>query len=218
MATQAQILANQANAQHSTGPQTEEGKARASRNNTRHGLTLGILAIPEAEAARFAEYEAKLRAECKPFGVLEEEAFRQFIDGVNRLERVHKLVGAILAKYNDFPGVVPEAEAELRQLTRYRAAAEMLIYRSIAALRELQSTRLYRHLHLTEEEAELIPDPVRPSRRITLGNTLLSRNDRAWVYRLYECNTLDGRLPALPSRYRPSWVPRDEPASAAPEA
>ncbi len=33
MATAAQILANQANAQQSTGPKTEAGKARASRNS-----------------------------------------------------------------------------------------------------------------------------------------------------------------------------------------
>ena len=218
MATQAQILANQANAQHSTGPKTEEGKARASRNHTKHGLTLGVLAIPEAEAASYAEYEARLRAECKPFGALEEEAFHQFIDGVNRLRRVRDLIAAILHKHEDFPGVVPEAEAELRQLTRYRAAAEMLLYRSIATLRELQSTRLYRHLHLTKEEAELIPDAVRPSRKIMLGSDLLGRNDRAWVYFLYECNTLDDRLPALPCRPgHPDWVPRTEPVDAAPE-
>ena len=218
MATQAQILANQANAQHSTGPKTEEGKARASRNNTKHGLTLGVLAIPEAEAASYAEREAKLRAECKPFGTLEEEAFRQFIDGANRIRRIRDLISAIVNKYDDFPGLVPEAEAELRQLTRYRAAAEMLLYRSIATLRELQSTRLYRYLHLTKEEAEVIPDAVRPSRKLMLGGELLGRNDRAWVYFLYECNTLDDRLPALPCRPgHPDWVPRTEPVDAAPE-
>ena len=32
MATQAQVLANQANAQHSTGPRTTEGQAKSARN------------------------------------------------------------------------------------------------------------------------------------------------------------------------------------------
>jgi hypothetical protein len=39
MPTQAQIAANQANAELSTGPKTEEGKAVSSRNHTSHGLT-----------------------------------------------------------------------------------------------------------------------------------------------------------------------------------
>ncbi len=39
MSTQAQIAANQANAQLSTGPTTSVGKAAAARNNFRHGLT-----------------------------------------------------------------------------------------------------------------------------------------------------------------------------------
>jgi len=39
MSTQAQVIANQANAQHSTGPRTEEGRAASSQNNLRHGFT-----------------------------------------------------------------------------------------------------------------------------------------------------------------------------------
>ncbi|HTU47560.1 MAG TPA: hypothetical protein VMF91_21030 [Bryobacteraceae bacterium] len=39
MATEAQILANQQNAQHSTGPKSETGKAESCRNNFKYGLT-----------------------------------------------------------------------------------------------------------------------------------------------------------------------------------
>src|SRR5690348_7664000 len=39
MSTQAQIAANQANAQLSTGPKSEAGRAAAARNNFRHGLS-----------------------------------------------------------------------------------------------------------------------------------------------------------------------------------
>jgi hypothetical protein len=38
MATQAQILANRRNAQKSTGPRTEKGKAVVSQNAVKHGL------------------------------------------------------------------------------------------------------------------------------------------------------------------------------------
>ena len=38
MSTEAQIAANRANAEHSSGPKTEEGKAASSRNHFSHGL------------------------------------------------------------------------------------------------------------------------------------------------------------------------------------
>src|SRR5882724_5799554 len=46
MATPAQILANRENAQHSTGPTTEEGKAVSAGNAVRHSLTARGLIVP----------------------------------------------------------------------------------------------------------------------------------------------------------------------------
>jgi hypothetical protein len=57
MSTTAQITANQENAQLSTGPVTEEGKAISSRNNFRHGLASSQLLIPGEDPA---EYQALL--------------------------------------------------------------------------------------------------------------------------------------------------------------
>lgn len=87
MATAAQTLANQANAQHSTGPKTAEGKAKASENNIKHGLCLGILVLSPDQQAHMAKFEAKMRQELKPFGAMEETVFAQFIDAAARLEK-----------------------------------------------------------------------------------------------------------------------------------
>ena len=51
------LRANRANARASTGPRTVAGKARATRNARRHGLTLSVLADP----AGSAEVEALAR-------------------------------------------------------------------------------------------------------------------------------------------------------------
>jgi hypothetical protein len=48
MATAAQITANQANAQKSTGPRTESGKAKSKLNRFSHGFTSNSL-LPKAE-------------------------------------------------------------------------------------------------------------------------------------------------------------------------
>ena len=49
MATEAQISANQQNAQHSTGPNTHDGKAASCKNNFRYGLTGNSFTVLDSE-------------------------------------------------------------------------------------------------------------------------------------------------------------------------
>ena len=49
MSTEAQISANQANSQNSTGPKTEAGKAASSQNSWKHGLTVGVFRVLATE-------------------------------------------------------------------------------------------------------------------------------------------------------------------------
>ena len=46
MASEAQIAANRANAQRSTGPRSEEGKARVAQNGLKHGLCSTRVLLP----------------------------------------------------------------------------------------------------------------------------------------------------------------------------
>jgi hypothetical protein len=58
---------NQANARHSTGPRTEEGKASSSRNAVRHGLSSARFLILDWENGDdFVELLANLRSEHQP--------------------------------------------------------------------------------------------------------------------------------------------------------
>ncbi len=50
-ASEARILANQRNAQRSTGPKTPEGKEQSRRNALKHGLTGAGVVLPERDAA-----------------------------------------------------------------------------------------------------------------------------------------------------------------------
>ncbi len=66
MATPAQILANQANAQHSSGPITDEGKARVAQNRLTHGLT-GTFALMTWECPdQFQQFADEIRTENNP--------------------------------------------------------------------------------------------------------------------------------------------------------
>jgi len=58
MCTNAQLTANRANAEHSTGPRTDEGKAIVARNHITHGLSIRRHVVLPGED--HAEYEALL--------------------------------------------------------------------------------------------------------------------------------------------------------------
>ena len=66
MATEAQVRANQQNAQHSTGPITEEGKEAIAFNNLRHGLAGAFHLLPWENEEQFETLELALRAEHQP--------------------------------------------------------------------------------------------------------------------------------------------------------
>lgn len=196
MASAAQVQANLANSQLSTGPRTAQGKARSSRNNLRHGLTLGILSLDPSEQAAFCEYEAKLHAEIRPEGILEQEALAQLLDGIWRIRKVRAIVDDLVASHDADPFVHPDTDAQLRQLTRYRAAAEMIVYRSIKTLRELQSLRLFREFHLTSEEHAILPPLVNPGQKIIVGGVLRSIADRRRFYKIHGVDQFACRFPA----------------------
>ena len=68
MSTQAQIAANRANAQLSTGAKTEAGKAAAARNNFRHGLTPSseFWVLPSESQTQFLRLLAQFQQEHQP--------------------------------------------------------------------------------------------------------------------------------------------------------
>ena len=196
MASAAQVLANHANAQLSTGPKTDAGKASASRNNLKHGLTLGVLTLSPDEQKQFCEFEAKLRAECLPVGALECEVFEQFLDGAARISKIRRIVGDMIEKYNDDPLLQPETEATYRQLDRYRGAAEMTVYRAVKTLRELQTTRLFREFHVTKDEQDVVPPLVNPGEKFWCGGEMrMAHNDRELFYHIYGPEPLTSRFP-----------------------
>ena len=55
MATQKQIEANRRNAQKSTGPKTEQGKAKSKFNALKHGMTAEVAVLPHEDKVSYEE-------------------------------------------------------------------------------------------------------------------------------------------------------------------
>jgi hypothetical protein len=69
MATEAQIAANQANAQLSSGPKSEAGRAASSKNHLSHGLTYRggmFILLPWESAEEFDHLVIDLKSEYSP--------------------------------------------------------------------------------------------------------------------------------------------------------
>jgi hypothetical protein len=96
MASKKQIAANQANAERSTGPKSQLGKARSRLNARTHGLTAKHLLVGDEDEASFNELRAELMEQHHPQAPLEAELVDRLAGILWRLRRVPFFEAAIL--------------------------------------------------------------------------------------------------------------------------
>lgn len=87
MATAAQFLANQANAQLSTGPTSLAGKARSARNSLRHGFQSQSVLLPGDDPAAYQALLDELTAHLRPADLTQFRLVREMADAEWRLRR-----------------------------------------------------------------------------------------------------------------------------------
>ena len=156
MASSSQITANQANAQHSTGPSTDEGKARVSQNALRHGLTARHLVIRDDEHEEFATLQDSLSTELDPQGAVEPVAFHELLHAAWSLHRFRRIEAeASRGTVEDFAD--PATTTVLDRLSRYQARAQRAWQKALHELRDLQTNRALRACKLSEQEAAEVP-------------------------------------------------------------
>ena len=91
MATEAQIRANQRNAQKSTGPRTSEGKAAVSQNAVQHGLSARQTIISSESQAEFDLYRERMLSELAPASPMESMLAERIITLSWRLKRAGRI-------------------------------------------------------------------------------------------------------------------------------
>ena len=90
MATEKQIKANRQNAQKSTGPKTEEGKAMVSQNAVKHGLFTDAL-IRGENPADYVVFHDEMLADLAPVGAVETMLAERIISLWWRLRRAERM-------------------------------------------------------------------------------------------------------------------------------
>src|ERR1700691_4346696 len=97
MASPAQLTANIANAQKSSGPKTGKGKHRTRLNAYRHGLTGQICLLTADENQAFDQHCTGIRESLQPVGALEVELAQSIAEDHWRLKRARAIESGILA-------------------------------------------------------------------------------------------------------------------------
>ena len=146
------LESNRANAQSSTGPRTEEGKARSSQNARKHGLTAQQLIIkPEERRAFEATARALPKPKSSPTARIQQTLFDELVAAAWNLRRVRILQAEIdlLDPLSD-------------RLARHHARFERTFHRALKELRALQTeARLHAMLPPPKTGTKLLSLPRR---------------------------------------------------------
>ena len=139
----ARVDANRRNAQHSTGPRSEAGKARSSQNATRSGWFSRDLRVAEDKIELYLAFEEAWTNELHPQGLLELEAFSDFLRAAwHKREVIEAQNEAIVSSPSAF--LDQSMARQLDRLHRYLRDFERRASQSLRELRRLQSERAAR--------------------------------------------------------------------------
>jgi hypothetical protein len=98
-------IANQANAQKSTGPRTPKGKRTCAANATKHGLFAKNTPVREEERPAFLQFSEKIHEDLLPKGPTEEFYVDHLIDQCWRLRGCLKLETGLYEWYRTYMNI-----------------------------------------------------------------------------------------------------------------
>jgi hypothetical protein len=141
MTSQAQQSANSANAQLSTGPRTEAGKAQSAQNARKHGLTAVELLIPFEDREEFEVLHADYETDIRPQGALQQSLFDELVASAWNLRRIRRMETDLCSTAKSYSDLLDSAEIQtkLDRLGRHKARIERTFHRSLRELKALQT-------------------------------------------------------------------------------
>ncbi len=188
--SEAQLKANQTNAQASTGPRTPEGKAKSRMNAFRHGLTGQFSVMSEDDERAYKTYETGILEALAPVGTYERDLAICIAQNRWRLHRARALESNILGLGHHLLADeldAPTAEVEvavtqaqtwlnhhqaLTNMTLYEARIERTITHNKRELDALQATRKAAEAQAREEAEVLLANQLAQDEQNPIDTTI----------------------------------------------
>ena len=143
--TQAQIDANRANAQLSTGPKSEEGKRASSSNAIKSGLTGSRLYIRAGEQTEFDELLRLLTEQLQPSGILQCQFFDLILHASWNIHRCMALEASLQSDTTLEDAMLDDGLArKIDRLWRYKKMHESTLRQATAEFRKLKTEEFFR--------------------------------------------------------------------------
>ncbi|MGH7144243.1 MAG: hypothetical protein ACREJ2_09000 [Planctomycetota bacterium] len=185
MTTLGQVLANRENAQQSTGPKTEAGKAAAAANRVSHGLTaLKFLAKAEAAGA-FATFQAACLEELAPQTVLQMELAERIAGLIWKVRRAESLETALWdsggGSLEDMAVMLGTHARELALLMRYAQQNSRQLAAAQAQYRQMQAEARRQQEEIAQRAA---------AEEQALAQTLRQREEDQWSCQMADINAI----------------------------
>jgi hypothetical protein len=150
--SETRLEVNRANAQLSTGPRTQAGKAKSCLNAVKTALTGSTVLLPADDTAEYERHLEAFEQEFQPVGLRECELVQSIADTWWRLRRIPALEMALFAKGRlEFSDLFEEEDLAARPLLT--DAHTFLVYEKQIRNLQLQEARLTRRRE--KETAEL---------------------------------------------------------------
>jgi hypothetical protein len=147
--SQAQFAANRANARHSTGPQTEAGKAVSSQNRRSYGLTGDFVVLPNEDENEYREMFEALIKEHKPATPTEQILVKKMAQHQWLADRA--LYQQANCFYEDDFFLV---EKQLSLFMRYHTMHDRAFHKALTELRKAQQERQQQELGVPQLKAQ----------------------------------------------------------------
>ncbi|MGI9072363.1 MAG: hypothetical protein ACR2JB_13855 [Bryobacteraceae bacterium] len=161
MPTKAQTAANTANAQHSTGPKTEAGKAASSLNHLSHGLTGTAFTVLDWEDPNaFHTLFSRLHSEHQPSTVTEEILVEKMAQHYWLTQRAITLQGTCFNSEiaSDNP------ENQLALYLRYQTTHDRAFHKSLDKLLKLRAEKRKQEIGFESQERKQAEEISRRNR------------------------------------------------------
>ena len=160
MTSEAKRAANRRNAEKSTGPKTERGKALSAQNALRHGLRARTVISFDESEPDFLAFHADIRADFEPADAVEEHLVERIAMCAWRLRRLYRVEAEMFSCWQDVAprrledlviGAVFEYRPEnMARISRYEIMIDRALHRAFVMLERRQARR----------RGEAVPAPI----------------------------------------------------------